>query len=72
MVSSAIWAVVVLYLLWRSERLGKEYLSKLDPLNKVQYDELKAKIASNQSDLETKLTQIQTQVNSLSIQREID
>ncbi len=61
MISSAIWAGVVLYFLWRSERLGKEWLEKQKPLNKLQYDELNEK-----------LTTLQMQVNSLSIQREID
>lgn len=61
MFSSAIWAAVVLYLLWRAEVLGKTWLSKKDPLNKIQYRELSEKLDS-----------LQNQVNSLNIQREIN
>jgi hypothetical protein len=61
MIESAIWASVVIYLLWRVEVGFKAWLSNQSPLNSRQYSELR-------KDIEV----LQNQVNSITIQRGID
>ena len=61
MIESAIWAGVTLYLLWRAELGFKSWLATKEPLRQAQYNELTEKVAK-----------LQSQVNTLSVQREID
>lgn len=59
--SSIIWAVVSMYLLWRAELGFKAWLATREPLREAQYN-----------DLTKRITELQSKVNNLSIQREID
>lgn len=58
---SIIWALVVLYLLWRLEVLYKDWLKKQQSLSDKQLE-----------DLTKKLADLQGQINSLAIQKDYE
>ncbi len=66
--SSAIWAGVVLYLLWRAETGFKSWLAHQAPLNKVQEEALSKRIAAQDARITSELDRIQNQVNGLALE----